>query len=207
MGKKKEAWEKKISQIRAELRAEGKLLKVSNYELPPRQTRPGSGRPEGCPGHGNMFTTDYEVIDRMLRKHCSGAEIAATIGMSKAALYVRVEKEKGMKFGAYMQQVRSEGRAVLRERMFDMAVPDQVEKSSVPLAIFLSKQYLGFSDAPVPQNENAEKLADAVRNLEILEENTSDDVNELKIALANALAEIEKMKIDKEYYADSEATC
>jgi hypothetical protein len=89
---------------------------------------------------------DFDLVDKYLQAHCDGAAIASMIGVHKETLYDRIVAEFGEEYGIsnfsdYAAIKRSEGKEMLRNKMFEQAMG-----GDKTMQIWLSKQYLGMSD-------------------------------------------------------------
>lgn len=93
-----------------------------------------SGRPQA--------DIDWSYVDEMLEANCSGAEIAASIGISAHTLYDRCQTDKGLMFSEYSQQKKEKGDLLLKKAQFDAAIKDK-DKA---MMIWLGKQRLGQRD-------------------------------------------------------------
>lgn len=84
---------------------------------------------------------DWNKVDEYLVAQCSGSAIASILGIHENTLYDRCRIDHSVEFMAYSAKKKSEGKEILRKNMFDIAL-----KGNVTMNIFLSKQYLGFTD-------------------------------------------------------------
>lgn len=98
---------------------------------------------------------DWERVDKLLRSHCAGTGIASLLGIHPNTLYRVCEEEFKISFSEYSQLKKSEGKELLREKQFDVALSG--EKS---LLIWLGKQYL----------EQADKLETVMTTVEVPED-------------------------------------
>jgi hypothetical protein len=80
---------------------------------------------------------DLELVYALAKIHCSVSEIASIIGVSKDTINRRC--------GDIIDRAKDEGRMSLRRGMFHKAI----NEGNVVMQIFLSKQWLGYSDNPV----------------------------------------------------------
>lgn len=80
---------------------------------------------------------DWEKTNKLFEKGCLGTEVAAYWGMHEDTLYRRVKEKYKMSFTEYMQQKKSRGNSILREKQYDVAL--EGDKS---LLIWLGKQRL-----------------------------------------------------------------
>lgn len=92
-----------------------------------------SGRPKA--------KINWEEVDNFLIAGCSGAEIAGYLGLNKATVYDRCEKDNGISFSKYSQQKKAKGDSMLRARQYQEAMDG--DKS---LLIWLGKNRLGQTD-------------------------------------------------------------
>jgi len=109
---------------------------------------------------------DFDKVDEYLQAQCSGTSIAGILGICPETLYSAVEEKYNLGFSAYSAQKKSEGREVLRKTMWDKAI-----EGNVVMQIWLSKQYLGFS-------ESLDKLTDEM--VELVIEKLKEKYNERK---------------------------
>lgn len=99
-----------------------------------------AGPSKGVPGRAKA-QINWAKVDTYLKAQCDGASIAGMLGVHPDTLYRACTRDKKMTFAAYSQQKRTEGRELLRASMYLDAI-----NGNVTMKIFLSKQYLGFSD-------------------------------------------------------------
>jgi hypothetical protein len=98
---------------------------------------------------------DFKKVDEYLQAQCNGSTIAGILGIHPDTLYKAIEERHNITFSAYSTQKRSEGKEILRKKLWDQAIAgDKI------LMIWLSKQYLGFT-------ESLEKLSDEACELVI----------------------------------------
>jgi hypothetical protein len=74
----------------------------------------GAGRPKS--------DIDWKMVDDLLEAGCSGAEIAANIGINPATLYDRCQADHNMMFSQYSQEKQQKGDSLLRKAQFDKAM-------------------------------------------------------------------------------------
>lgn len=84
---------------------------------------------------------DFKKVNEYLQAQCNGSAIAGLLGIHPDTLYKAIESKYKLSFSAYSAQKKSEGKEILKKTMWDLAI-----KGNVSMNIFLSKQYLGFSD-------------------------------------------------------------
>jgi hypothetical protein len=70
-------------------------------------------------------------------------DIAYILGMSVDTLCNRVKGKYGITFSELYQQKKRTGKSVLRKQMWNLMI-----KGSVPMAIWMSKNWLGMRDNP-----------------------------------------------------------
>lgn len=84
---------------------------------------------------------DWTVVDAMLKCQATEEEIAAYLGLSVDTLCRGCKAERKMTFAELSLQKRKVGAVTLRQRQIEIALD-----GSIPMLIFLGKQYLGQSD-------------------------------------------------------------
>jgi hypothetical protein len=129
--------------------------------------KPKQGRPEAV--------IDWKKVDSMLQAHCTGTGIASLLGVCPDTLYRTCEDKFKMTFSAYSALKKGEGKELLRQKQFSVAMNG--EKS---MLIWLGKQYL----------EQADKLETIVQNVEVPE----DDIIE---AALQAAFEADRKSLEK----------
>jgi len=100
---------------------------------------------------------DWKKVDDLLLSGCTGTEVAAYLGCHPDTLYIRVEKEYGMAFSAYLAEKRSKGESLLRAHQYAKAL-GYTEKGDNTLLIWLGKQRLSQRE---PESINAALVAEA----------------------------------------------
>ena len=84
---------------------------------------------------------DWAKVDKMLQAHCDGVGIAGLLGIHPNVLYKACEEEKKCNFSEYRQLKQSEGKELLRQKQFSVAmVGDKT------MLVWLGKNYLSQSD-------------------------------------------------------------
>ncbi|MDN3507096.1 MAG: hypothetical protein P0S96_07700 [Simkaniaceae bacterium] len=94
------------------------------------------------PGRPKL-SIDWGEVDKYLQAGCSGAQVAAVIGVSADTLYRRCQTEQGASFSAILQEKRANGDAYLQLKQFSLAI-----QGDRGLLIWLGKQRLGQKDRP-----------------------------------------------------------
>lgn len=84
---------------------------------------------------------DWKIVDNMCAIQCTCEEIADVIGMSTDTLVRNCKKEYGLTFAEYFKKNSANGKMSLRRKQFSVAM-----KGSIPMLIWLGKNYLGQSD-------------------------------------------------------------
>ena len=82
---------------------------------------------------------NWDIVAEYLEAGCSGAEIAAMLGISAHTLYDRCLTDNGIMFSEYSQQKREKGDLILKKVQFEAAIKDK-DRS---MLIWLGKQRLG----------------------------------------------------------------
>lgn len=84
---------------------------------------------------------DWNDFDKLCHIQCTLEEIACFYDCSVDTIENIVKREKKMKFSEYFAIKRGKGRISLRRKQYQLAMD-----GSVPMNIWLGKQYLGQSD-------------------------------------------------------------
>lgn len=103
---------------------------------------------------------DFELLDELCAMFCTAEECARALKMSPDTLDARI-KETGVNgFSEYFKTASSSGRIALRRAQFKSAT-----NGSVPMLIWLGKQYLGQRepDAIREDDDVADLLRKALR--------------------------------------------
>jgi len=100
-----------------------------------KQERDEAGRYKGV-------KIDWDRVIELLQKQSTGIAIASIIGIDKATLYERCQKDQGINWVEFRQQHSAIGAERLRSTLYEMAVEDKIPN----VAIFLSKNLLGYAD-------------------------------------------------------------
>lgn len=87
------------------------------------------------------FTEDmWSQAEKMAYIQCTGEEIASILGVHYDTLEARLKENGYQNFSEWFKKHSAGGKMALRRRQFSMS------ERSVPMAIWLGKQYLGQSD-------------------------------------------------------------
>ena len=81
---------------------------------------------------------DWDQVDILLTSGCPGSEVAGFLGIHPDTLYRRLEEEKGVPFTAYLQEKRSNGKALLRAKQYSKAM-GKTDTGDTTLLIWLGK--------------------------------------------------------------------
>lgn len=87
----------------------------------------------------------WKQFDKLCQLQCTLRELASFFECSEDTIERAVERDKGMSFADYFDQKRGLGKIALRRKQLELAM-----KGSIPLLIWLGKQYLGQADDPEP---------------------------------------------------------
>lgn len=96
-----------------------------------------TNKPVGHP----VLPINWDEVDRYLQAGCSGAQIAALVGVSPDTLYRRCQTERGANFSVVLQEKRAKGEALLHAKQFSEAM-----RGDRGMLIWLGKQRLGQRD-------------------------------------------------------------
>ena len=116
---------------------------------------------------------DWKKVDGYLRAQCDGTAIASLLGIHPDTLYNACEREHNSVFSAYAATKRSEGKELLRVKMYQSAM-----EGDKTMQVWLSKQYLGFSDQQkIDHTTGGEKFNGFAFLSPIAAPDDSDDAN------------------------------
>lgn len=91
---------------------------------------------------------DWKVFDRLCHWQCTLEEIAQWFDCSPDTIERAVKREKEMGFAEYFKKRSAGGKSSLRRAQFRKAI----KGGSVPMQIWLGKQYLGQRDLVVQEH-------------------------------------------------------
>ena len=94
---------------------------------------------------------DYDKLSKLCKIQCTGEECAAFLEMDYDTLNINLERDGHSGFSDYFKKQSAGGKISLRRRQFRSA-----EDGSVPMLIWLGKQYLGQLDQK-PIDSDADK--------------------------------------------------
>lgn len=86
---------------------------------------------------------DYEQFIKLCEIQCTQEEIAHVLGCSADTISRALKRDKDMSFAEFYKKHAVVGKIALRRYQFNLA------KKSVPMCIWLGKQYLGQADVPM----------------------------------------------------------
>ena len=103
----------------------------------------------------------WDTVDKLLQAHCTGTEVAAHLNIHPDTLYLGCQKEHNMGFSEYSRQKKESGVSLLKATQFKTAL-----KGSVPMQIFLGKNYANQKDKPEPdKTSNKGSIMDTMDKL------------------------------------------
>jgi hypothetical protein len=111
---------------------------------------------------------DWEIVDKMLEAHCTGSEIAATIGVNEKTFYRVFTRDRGKNLTTYAQEFHKKGNTNLR-----MAQVSNALNGNTTMQIWLGKNWLDQKDAPKPKEKfdgSLSKLLNFIQNVKNPEE-------------------------------------
>jgi hypothetical protein len=101
---------------------------------------------------------DFDLLKNLCMIQCTAEEISAVMDISSDTLTERIKEKYNCTFPEYIKTIGSSGRASLRRMQWKSAT-----NGSVPMQIFLSKNYLGMRD--MPEKEQNDNVSEALRQL------------------------------------------
>ena len=101
---------------------------------------------------------NWDLVDELIRKQNSGAEIASHFNLHPETFYIRVQEKWETNFTGYAGIVYSQGKSLLRNKQWDKAM-----EGNVPLLLKLGEVYLGQRENVLSQTDQqlTVKLIDA----------------------------------------------
>lgn len=91
---------------------------------------------------------DWDWVKTQLRARTSGAAIARQLNLNTNYLYDRCLEDNGVPLAEFKSQAHAEGDDMLKNKMFEIAM-----KGNVQMLIWLSKNWLHYSDKPEDKTE------------------------------------------------------
>lgn len=117
--------------------------------------------PENNPVGRPCKPIDWNRVDTMIAKGCSGVEIAGELGIHEETFYVRVQQEHNINFTGYAGGKYSKGNGRIRMMQFDRAMDGNIQ-----MLIWLGKVRLNQKEPdsedgkPTVPNEDFLRLQD-----------------------------------------------
>lgn len=84
---------------------------------------------------------NWDTVENLCAIHCTGEEIAAILKVDYDTLERAIRREFNSSFADYFKKHSSKGKMSLRRKQYEVA-----QSGSVPMLIWLGKQYLGQAD-------------------------------------------------------------
>ena len=103
--------------------------------------KPGPKKGEG--GRPKIPDPDWAEVEKMMVVQNTEEDIAYIVGMSVDTLCNRIKERYGVTFSELYQQKKRFGKDKIRKAMWNAAL-----KGSIPMLIWLSKNWLGMKDNP-----------------------------------------------------------
>jgi hypothetical protein len=85
---------------------------------------------------------DFDDLNKLCQLQCTLVEVAGFFGCSEDTIELRIKEKTGLTFPEYLKSHGSEGKRSLRRLQYLSAM-----KGSVPMQIWLGKQWLGQRDS------------------------------------------------------------
>lgn len=101
---------------------------------------------------------EYETLKALCRIQCTGEEIASVLGICYDTLNTALIRDGHGGFSEYYKKASASGRQSLRRVQYTAAL-----NGSIPMMIWLGKQYLGQSDKS--DNTHNINAVDAIKDL------------------------------------------
>jgi hypothetical protein len=102
---------------------------------------------------------DWNKVSNLLKAQCEATGIAEILGITVDTLYNRCKTDNNLDFSVYCQQKKSEGKELLRAKLFQNAM-----QGNTSMQIWLSKQYLQMKE---PKDLQEQVTTDAPINITI----------------------------------------
>ena len=101
------------------------------------------GPKKGAGGRPKLPDPDWDEVEKMMIVQNTEEDIAYILGMSADTLCNRIKEKYGVTFSELYQQKKRYGKDKIRKLMWNAA-----QKGSIPMLIWLSKNWLGMRDNP-----------------------------------------------------------
>jgi len=102
-----------------------------------KERRGGANRGQGR----KRKDIDFKVATKLAKLFCTKSEIAFFFNVDEKTLLTRIKEQYGQTFSEWFYNATGSSRALLRMRMYEMAI-----NGNTTMLIWLSKQYLGMSE-------------------------------------------------------------
>lgn len=119
---------------------------------------------------------DWEKADQLMLAGCKGTEVAAYFGIHPNTFYRKVEEEKNISFGEYLQEKRGKGEAILRAHQYAKAM-GKTNEGDTTLLIWLGKTRLEQREAKEIADTEKEKKFDEKMDQVLYLLGASSDLN------------------------------
>lgn len=96
------------------------------------------------------FAIDYEKLNAMCQMHCTETECASIFNVDRDTLTAALKRDGHESFSAYFKKASAGGKMSLRRRQYKAAMD-----GSVPMMIWLGKNWLEQKDDPTQTDESA----------------------------------------------------
>ncbi|OGT44301.1 MAG: hypothetical protein A3F13_02725 [Gammaproteobacteria bacterium RIFCSPHIGHO2_12_FULL_40_19] len=96
---------------------------------------------------------DWELVDKLILRQNSGAEIAGHFNMHPETFYCRVQDKWGVGFTGYAGTIYSKGHSTLRSRQWDKAM-----EGNVQMLIRLGELYLDDQKPKTKEDNEVTKV-------------------------------------------------
>lgn len=112
---------------------------------------------------------DWDLVDQMLLSGCHGTEVADYFGIHRNTLYRKIEEEKKIAYGEYLQQKRGKGNALLKTQQFAKALGKSTDGDTTML-IWLGKSRLKQRECKEEEVENFYTATEKLASREFIQE-------------------------------------
>lgn len=123
-------------------------------------TKPGPKKGEG--GRPRIPDPDWDEVEKMMVVQNTQEDIAYILGISIDTLARKVKEKYGITFAELYEQKKRYGKDKIRKAMWNAA-----QKGSIPMLIWLSKNWLGMKDNPEEIFEQKPTIIRTKNGLEI----------------------------------------
>jgi hypothetical protein len=121
------------------------------------------------------ISLDWSKIDKLLQSHCSGVGISGLIGVHVNTLYRKCEEDKGMKFEEYRHLKMAEGKELLRQKQFSVAMG-----GDKTMLVWLGKQYLDQSEKINAKSE----ISTTLRPILVSDQAQADRIEKMRASVS-----------------------